>query len=132
MSRSGYDDYCYDNSLYLWRGAVASAIRGRRGQAFLREMLVALDAMESKRLIRGDLVKDGEVCAIGVVGLRRGIDVGELDPVDRDGVASAFGIAGALAAEIFYENDELALETPEHRYERMRRWVVANIRDTGT
>lgn len=132
MSRSGYDDYDDDNSLWLWRGAVNSAIRGRRGQAFLREMLTALDEMESKRLIREELEKDGEVCAIGAVGRRRGVDMGDLDPEDRDRVASVFGIAGAMAAEIVYENDESMRETTEQRYARMRRWVVSNIREMKT
>lgn len=58
MSRSGYsDDYDGDNwDLIRWRGAVTSAIRGKRGQAFLREALAALDAMPEKQLIAGDLV----------------------------------------------------------------------------
>lgn len=132
MSRSGYNDYDDDNSLWLWRGAVNSAIRGRRGQAFLREMLTALDEMENKRLIREELEKDGEVCAIGAVGRRRGVDMGDLDPEDRDRVASTFGIAGAMASEIAYENDESTRETPEQRYMRMRRWVVSNIREMET
>jgi hypothetical protein len=38
-----------------WRGAVASAIRGGRGQAFLREMLAAMDAMPVKRLVANEL-----------------------------------------------------------------------------
>jgi hypothetical protein len=46
MSRSGYDESCDDNwGLICWRGAVASALRGRRGQAFLRELVDALDAV---------------------------------------------------------------------------------------
>jgi len=46
MSRSGYSDDCDDQwSLICWRGAVKSAIRGKRGQAFLKEMLAALDAL---------------------------------------------------------------------------------------
>jgi hypothetical protein len=45
MSRSGYSDDCSGRELVLWRGAVASALRGRRGQAFLRELVDALDAV---------------------------------------------------------------------------------------
>jgi hypothetical protein len=33
MSRSGYIDEDYDNTGGLWRGAVMTAIRGKRGQA---------------------------------------------------------------------------------------------------
>src|SRR5687767_12910323 len=104
MSRSGY---CDDpEHLALWRGAVRSAIRGKRGQAFLREMRDALDAMPVKRLVGGDLVtREREVCAIGAVALRRGTDVKSVDIYDAESVASAFGIAHALAAEIEFKND---------------------------
>jgi hypothetical protein len=139
MSRSGYtDDYGEDDwQLIRWRGAVASAIRGRRGQAFLREMLAALDALEARRLIANDLVREGHllddgVCAIGAVGRARGLDMGRLDPDDREAVAGAFGIAAALVAEITYENDEAAWgsESPEARYIRVRRWVEGLVRFT--
>ncbi len=36
MSRSGYQDDC--EGLNLYRGTVRRAIRGKRGQAFLREL----------------------------------------------------------------------------------------------
>lgn len=52
MSRSGYyEDYEHDWYQIMWRGAVKRAIRGKRGQAFLREMLTALDALPEPRLI---------------------------------------------------------------------------------
>lgn len=130
MSRSGYSDDC-DNEwvAIMWRGAVASAIRGKRGQAFLKEMLAALDAMPEKRLIAHDLVKNGEVCAIGSVGVRRGVDMAKLDPEEPRAIAKAFGIAGALVKEIEYMNDDEwpRNETPEQRFQRMRAWVVENI-----
>lgn len=131
MSRSGYSDDFGDNAwdLIRWRGAVASAIRGRKGQAFLKEMLVAFDNLEAKRLIANDLETKGEVCAIGAVGAARKIDMTNLDPEDRDTVANVFGIAPALAAEIVYENDEASFrETPEARYGRMRAWVLSQIK----
>ncbi len=126
MSRSGYTDDCDGWDLIRWRGAVKSAVRGKRGQAFLREMLVALDAMPDKRLIAEDLIDaDGDVCAMGAVGLRRGVNLEAVDPEDREQVAKAFGIAGALAAEIAWENDEPC--HPEERWLRMRAWIVARI-----
>lgn len=135
MSRSGYsEDWGCDNTwdMVMWRGAVSSAIRGKRGQAFLKEMLAALDKMASKRLIGHELVKDGEACAIGTVALARGMDVSAIDPDDRDSVANAFGIAPALAAEIEFENDQdfsyRDNETPEARYTRMRQWIVSQIK----
>jgi len=131
MSRSGYtDDYCDDQwAMIRWRGAVMSALRGRRGQAFLREMLAALDALEQKRLIRDDLVREGEVCAIGAVGVARGIDMAEIDPEDRETVAATFGVPVALASEIMYLNDEWhRREDEETRYQRMRNWILSEIR----
>lgn len=58
MSRSGYsEDWDGENWTFIrWRGAVKSALRGKRGQAFLREALAALDAMPEKRLITHDLI----------------------------------------------------------------------------
>ena len=128
MSRSGYDD-CIDNwKLIKWRGAVTSALRGKRGQAFLREMRDALDALPVKRLITDELVAGGEVCALGAVGVSRGIPMGELDPYDEEyynEIAAIFGISSAMVREIMYLNDECFCGTPEQRYERMRKWVGA-------
>jgi hypothetical protein len=137
MSRSGYadsDDYDDHWATIMWRGAVASAIRGARGQAFLKEMLTALDALPERKLVANDLeTKDGDVCAIGAVGKARGIDMASIDPEEREEVAHAFKIAPALAAEIMYENDEAVAywreETPEVRFDRMRRWIVSLIKD---
>lgn len=91
-----------------------------------------------KELITSELVTaEGAVCAIGSVALARRIDVSDLDADYPADVASRFGIARALAAEIAYENDEcgdyyrdghLAPETPAERWTRMRKWVAENIR----
>lgn len=111
-----------------WRGMVKSAIRGKRGQAFLRELVEALDAMPEKRLVANDLVRDGAVCAIGSVGLRRGVDMAALDPEDYDAVAGAFGIARPLVQEIEFENDEAAAYcTPEGRWRWMRDWAERHL-----
>lgn len=108
MSRSGYvEDDGYDPlALGRWRGRVASALRGKRGQAFLRELAASLDAMPDKRLIAHELKADGDFCTLGVLGAARGIDLEQLDPEDYDQVAKAFGIAPCMAQEIVYENDE--------------------------
>lgn len=150
MSRSGYCDDIDDQwALIRWRGAVASSIRGKRGQAFLREMLAAMDALPEKKLIANDLERaDGAVCAIGSVGHARGVDMSRLDPEDYSTVAGAFGIAEPLAQEIVFMNDEAwhwacddkgylkkneAGEhyriTPEERFEKMRAWIVSKIRE---
>lgn len=124
MSRSGYSEDCWGPEYICWRGAVASAIRGKRGQSFLEEMLHAMAALPEHKLIGGYLQHEGEVCAIGSVGRARGIDMTGIDPEDREEVAMVFGIAPALAAEIVYMNDEASYsETPEERFRRMRHWI---------
>ncbi len=130
MSRSGYSDDCGGWDLICWRGAVKSALRGKRGQAFLAELRDALDAMQGKRLIADSLVAEGEFCTIGVVGAKRGVDMAALDPHDREAVGEAFGISPAMASEIVFMNDEGSwkAETPEQRWVRMRDWVESNIK----
>jgi hypothetical protein len=107
MSRSGYSDECDGWASICWRGAVTSALRGQRGQAFLKELVAALDAMPEKVLAADSLVNaEGEFCTLGVVGAARGMDLGQLDPEDYDQVAKAFGLAPAMVREIVFENDE--------------------------
>lgn len=132
MSRSGYIEE-FDNNIHLinWRGAVASAIRGRRGQAFLREMREALNALPIKRLIAHELEAAGEVCAVGAVGRARGVDMSRIDPEDNDTIAKTFGVARALACEVMYLNDEYYYSSPEERYVNLRRWVDKNIKEPG-
>jgi hypothetical protein len=129
MSRSGYSDDLDPWDLIRWRGAVRRSITGKRGQAFLREMVEALDALPHKQLIQGAFMQsDGRVCALGAVGAGRGMDLIEIDPEDREAVADTFDIAQALVAEIMEENDSWSAETPEHRWARMRAWVAKQLR----
>ncbi len=130
MSRAGYtDDFDDHRSLNCWRGAVASAIRGRRGQAFLRELRDALDAMSEKRLIAEELSIKGEVCALGVVAMVRSLDTGEIDVYDHESIHVPFGISNAMAREIIWINDESwpYPKTPEERWRKVRWWVESNI-----
>jgi len=141
MSRSGYSDDLGWSELNLYRANVDRALAGRRGQAFLREMLAAMDALPEKRLIayyfhvKPEDVKEWGpkecgVCAIATVGLARGLDMSDLRPeTEPYWVAKRFGIAKPMAAEIEYINDEAnpSPETPEERFRRVRNWVVAQI-----
>lgn len=131
MSRSDYSEYMDDTWQYImWRGQVASAIRGKRGQQFFRDLISSLDAMPDKRLIRNELRKDGEVCALGSLGAQRGINLEEIDPEDYDTVASKFNVAHQLAREVMWQNDETySYCTPEQRWERMRNWAVENLNE---
>lgn len=151
MSRSGYVD---DNDDVLmhgrWRGIVASAMRGKRGQRLLREAIAALDAMPEKELVADSLVtQEGDYCTLGVVGAARGIDMTNLDPEDPDAVGKAFDISPAMVSEIVYFNDETGWdyvevpwvkrnwsdhprtvrreETPAERWTRMRAWLESKL-----
>ena len=130
MSRSNYTDDC--ENLALWRGSVASAIRGKRGQNLLRDMAAAMDAMPVKELIAYELVENGYYCALGVVGAARELDMEYIDPSDGEEVARKFDIAYALACEIAYINDEDGpeQETREARWHRVRKWVAEQIADS--
>lgn len=156
MSRSGYiDDLGDDDPLALgrWRAAVNSAIRGKRGQAFLREFIADLDAMPVKRLIAESFAEEGtgEVCSLGVVFAARNLEQPTYDPDSGDDwevgedAAGRLQIAGALAHEIIYMNDEGSIgryeetgdplkprryvpETPEERWMRMRAWAAERLR----
>lgn len=135
MSRSGYSDDCDGWALIRWRGAVNSAIKGKRGQQTLREIRDALDAMPVKELAADSLVSaDGQFCALGALGAARGMPLEHLEPDDPEGVAEKFGIATAMVREIVYENDECGpwlpypqKETSAARWRRMRAWVASNI-----
>ncbi|MGH8258541.1 MAG: hypothetical protein ACREUG_02495 [Steroidobacteraceae bacterium] len=119
-----------------WRGAVAATIRGRNGQAFLRELLAALDAIESQCLIGEALENEhGEVCALGAVGRARGLDLQAVDYEDYESVAKFFGISEKLAQEIMWINDKWTRRNnvPDKRlrYLTVRRWVLQNIKSRG-
>ena len=114
----------------MWRGRVACSIRGKRGQALLRELGDAMDAMPEKELITNELVEEGSYCALGVVGKARGLDIAAIDPEDSFTVAQRFNIAEPLAQEIAYLNDEGSWsETPSERWLRMRQWVRENLKE---
>lgn len=137
MSRSGYTDDC--ENLGLWRGAVASAINGKRGQAFLKEIIAALDAMPNKELITNTMLRDGQVCTLGAVGVARGADMERLNRLaeyeDAEAIASVFKISRAMAAEIMYLNDEGSevvgskweKMSPARRWQRMRDWAEESL-----
>jgi len=103
MSRSGYCDDGENNwEMICWRGAVSSALRGKRGQSFLKELAQAMDAMPVKRLVTEELQAEGEFCTLGVVGNARNLDMSVIDPDDSDVVAEKFGLAEAMVREIVW------------------------------
>lgn len=139
MSRSGYVDDLDDWSMIKWRGAVASAVNGRRGQAFLQDLAAALDAMPDKRLAAGSFKHtNGCHCTLGVLASARGIDTSlfdrDPDDLDNEAVAESFGIAPSMAREIMFFNDEaysyecaLSADPDAKRWELMRAWISDQI-----
>lgn len=128
MSRSGYSEDC--ENLELYRASVERAIYGKRGQAFLKELAAALDAMPEKVLIRGELVDEhGGVCAIGAVCKARNLDVINVNYDEPEQVAKLIGVARSMAAEIAYMNDERGRfsQLPSERWKMMREWVNENL-----
>lgn len=127
MSRSGYSEDC--DNVELYRATVERALAGRRGQAFLRELAAAMDAMPEKILIAGELINEaGACCAIGAVCKARKIDVSQVDYESPKAVGEMIGVARSMAAEIAFMNDEWARrETPAARWQRMRKWVSDNL-----
>lgn len=133
MSRSydGDSDDAEQWQIAAWVSAVRRSFAGKRGQAFLREMLEAMHVLGERKLVRSELELDGAVCAIGCVGKVRGIDMSKLDPLDHRSVAETFKIGHAMAAEIASMNDDHGhrFETPSERFERMRMWIESQIID---
>lgn len=134
MSRSGYTDDNDDPlALGRWRGIIGSAMRGKRGQRFFRDLVIALDALPDKRLVANELEDEetGAVCALGSLARHRGASLEPDDAWDHDKLGATFDIARQLAQEVMYENDEgnwRGTETPEQRWERMRAWAASAIR----
>ncbi len=143
MSRHGYMDEIDSQeaqwACIRWAGALKKAIHGKPGQAFLKELLAALDALPEKKLIEGELITaQGEVCALGSVMQARGVSAAEIDSDDYERVAGELSMTETLAREIMYQNDEARAPyipgnpitaTPEIRFEKVREWVVAHLKD---
>jgi len=135
VSRSGYYDECDldDGSFAMWRGIIASATRGKRGQQFFRDLVAALDAMPVKRLCANALgteEPEGDVCALGSLCRAKGASLDEDDTEDYDKLGATFNIAPQLAQEVMWTNDEAGrrTETPEERWTRVRAWAAKQVR----
>lgn len=137
MSRSGYSCDIENWALIRWRGAVNSAMKGKRGQAFFKEMRDSLLALPEKKLIYGSLSLGGQVCSLGCVMVSRkmaeGMSREEALGVVEDNWSGDFledipeelNIANAMAKEIMFENDDdwHMSRTDEDRYNYILGWV---------
>lgn len=150
MRRSCYsDDFGDDNTWQLpfFRANVDRSLRGRKGQARLRELRDALLVLPVKAL-EAETFADGtstapKVCALGAWALaKRGGDpaaafalVGRSDADDHDTaqVLEPHGWPRLVVLETIYINDDgnyWRPETPEQRYTRVLAWVESNLTES--
>jgi hypothetical protein len=142
MSRITYcDDEDFQNQAYLWEANQERSIKGRKGQAALRELEAALLALPEKRLIANELENSkGEVCAVGALAKFKGKEnpmVGDSfgdegltlneDEIERVTVrfATELGVPSMVAVAVVHENDDCwsVNITPEQRYEKVLNWT---------
>lgn len=125
MSESEYSDA----HLGLYHANVERAIRGKRGQEFLRELKAALESLPKKALISGFMEHDDMVCALGAVGKARGMnDLERFNDSGTYALSKSLGITQTLATVIIYQNDYCAkMMMPNVRYDAMLYWVERNI-----
>lgn len=142
----------------LWRANLGRALRGRRGQAALRELRDALLALPDKKLIDGHIAKDGAVCAVGALMLDKkmkslGVAREEAlklleadyvpyggwekwdgyDDADTAEEAKAYGIPYMVAWRLVELNDEdLYKADPEERYRRVLAWTEKQLAEAAT
>ena len=138
--------YC-DSDDYDWEpwmegqaaGAIRSAIRGRRGQRLLRDLIAGLNALPEPELAAGSLEdpETGCVCALGAVRLQRGPEAVPLrfDPSDPDidwrELAEPFDISETLAHAVVAQNEYGSRRNDEQsrrrRWLSVRAWAVGNL-----
>jgi hypothetical protein len=134
MSRHGYVDDFGDLDSQLqqgrWRAIIASATRGKRGQRFFLELVKALDALPVKELVEGHLeTAEGAVCALGALGIYKGVDIKAIDTEDWTKLGETFDVAEQLTQEVMWENDEMGHSTtPAQRWQYMRAWAMGQLR----
>lgn len=149
MSRF-YDDGEQTMPYDLWLHNIRAAIKGKRGQAILRDLREALLSLPEKRLIEGAICNApseaaarpvAEFCAVGALAFYRGVksgkapaDVieslpqGEQDDWTTIRLGRSLGMSDTLAWDLAYKNDETFADlTPEQRYEKYLAWVESQI-----
>ena len=125
------DDYDYSNPWprICYAGALASATRGKKGQAFFKELLAALDAMPVKKLITSELQCPDGSCALGVFGKSRGLDMSKFEPDDYYMISRRLKVNEKIIDNVAWMNDEMyGRQTPEERFVKMREWVMSKIK----
>jgi hypothetical protein len=143
MSRLYFDDDWDYNVEGLQQGWLRSAIRGKRGQQFLRELVTALDALPTPELCCGALedAQTGCCCAFGAVRRLRGPENVNLwfHPEEEDmspyNLAEPFGVSNTLAWAVVQANEEMAESNTEQarrrRWADVRAWAAGHLLPVG-
>jgi hypothetical protein len=147
MTRLHYydDDYWSDPPQEgLAAGALCSAIRGKRGQRFIRDLVQALDALPLPELAAGALEDEetGCCCAFGAVRRFRGAHAVPLwfHPMEEDmtpgNLAEPFNVSKTLAWAVVQANEDGMTgnnqSTRRFRWKRVRDWAVRQLIPTTT
>lgn len=138
------EDEDFPNQAYLWEANQRRSLKGKKGQAALRELEAALLALPEPRLIADEFENaQGEVCALGALARFKGkenpktADVLIHDEVYNeyydDGylmegagleLAASMDVPRMVALAIIYHNDDSWQPlTPEQRYDRVLAWT---------
>lgn len=141
--------YCYDDDSDpcqegLIAGALRSAVQGKRGQQFLRDLVQALDALPLPELAAGALEDEetGCCCAFGAVRRLRGADAVPLwfNPMEEDmtpdNLAEPFNVSETLAWAVVQANEDGMTGNDEStrrlRWKEVRNWAVQRLIPTTT
>jgi hypothetical protein len=139
MSRLYYDDDWDYNVEGLQQGWLRSAIQGKRGQSFLRELVAALDALPTPELSCGALedAQTGCCCAFGAVRRLRGAENvrlgfhAEEEDITPTYLAEPFGVSETLAWAVVQANEEMHESNTElarrRRWADVRNWAMRNL-----
>lgn len=124
MSRINYsDDENYPGQFELWQANCQRSLKGKRGQAALRELEAALLALPHKRLIARAVAANGDVCAVGaVLLLRKTKEVGSLDAAQQALEADM----GEVDEQGFIETEDLGVEVG---MPRLVAWKIVEMND---
>lgn len=115
--RIGYsDEEDYPGQFGLWQGNCQRSLKGKAGQAALRELEAALLALPDKRLIAHKVIDaEGDVCAIGALAKYKGRNLltepnvyehGEFDGDDEmEEIGMELGMPRLVAWKVVAKND---------------------------
>lgn len=120
-----------------YEAAKRATLRGKRSQAFLRELVAALDALPQPELSEGALGdrRTGCVCVLGAIALAQGDSFDDLAKDNGnwspDDAAKWYSISPTLANEIISANDDWrdgnAVDVRRSRWRHVRAWAVHHL-----